>query len=162
MKKTLIVYKTKHGCTETVAAKISGGLSGDTTLWNLNQRGLPPLSDFDSVVVGGSIHAGRMQGKVRRFLADHWKEIRAKRLGLFLCCMETGEKARKQLEDAFLSEYREHASAVGLMGGEFNLDRMNFVEKFIVKKVAGVTESSSNINEENIQAFIDAFNRQDS
>jgi menaquinone-dependent protoporphyrinogen oxidase len=67
--------------------------------------------------------------------------------------MEEGEKAQVQFANAYPAELREHASATGLFGGEFNLDMMNFLEKAIVKKVAGVTDNVSKINEEQIKKF---------
>lgn len=159
MKKILIVFKTRHGCTEYVANMLETRLEGDITLWNLSQKDYPDLSDYDTVIVGGSIHAGRIQDRVKRFMERHWEVIRTKKLGLFLCCMEKDEKARKQLEDAFLPEYRDHAVFAGILGGGFNFERMNFIEKFITKKVAGVKESSFNFDEETIQQFVNTINR---
>ncbi|RLC55727.1 MAG: hypothetical protein DRH89_07110 [Candidatus Cloacimonadota bacterium] len=67
-----------------------------------------------------------------------------KRIALFLVCMEKDEKRDEQFNNAFPPELRKESMANGLMSGEFNFDRMNFLERTIVKKIAG---KSSNVNE---------------
>jgi menaquinone-dependent protoporphyrinogen oxidase len=69
--------------------------------------------------------------------------------------MEEGEKANKQFNEAFPEELRKYASAIGIFGGEFNFERMNVIEKFIVKKIAKVNESVSKISEESINQFVE-------
>jgi len=79
--------------------------------------------------------------------------LKQKTLGLFLCCMEKGKKAQEQFDAAFSKGLRAHAAAQGLFGGEFDFSRMNFLERKIVKKVAGVEGSVSRISEEAIELF---------
>ncbi|SHI45248.1 Flavodoxin domain-containing protein [Desulfosporosinus lacus DSM 15449] len=81
-----------------------------------------------------------------------------KRLGLFLCCMFEGEKAAQQFETTYPKELREHSKANGLFGGEFMVSKMNFIERQIVKKVAGATSDVSKINVEEIERFAKKLN----
>ena len=67
--------------------------------------------------------------------------------------MEEGETAQKQFDEAYPAELRDHATASGFFGGAFNFERMNFLEKAIVKKVAKVSESVSKIRDDNILQF---------
>jgi len=76
-----------------------------------------------------------------------------KKLGLFLCCMEEGEKANEQFENAYPENLRKHATATGLFGGEFTFEKMNFLEKSIIKKISKISESVSKINEKAINEF---------
>ena len=62
---TLIVYRSKHGCTESCAEKLTEKTKDDTTLVNLKEKRGFDLADYDTVLVGGSIHVGRIQGVVR-------------------------------------------------------------------------------------------------
>ena len=71
-----------------------------------------------------------------------------------MCCMEEGEKATNQFNEAFPDELIQHASATGIFGGEFNFEKMNFIERYIVKKIAKIDKSISKISEENINKFI--------
>ena len=40
------------------------------------------------------------------------------------------------------------------MGGEYRMDKMNFIEKFLTKKIAGVTESGSFLKLDAIDEFV--------
>jgi len=47
-----------------------------------------------------------------------------KTLGLFPCCMETGEKFIEQFENAFSEDLCNRASSTALLGYEYNLNKM--------------------------------------
>jgi len=150
---TLIVYMTKHGCTERTAGMLKEHLYGEVTLVNLKKEKKPDLSRHETIVIGGSIRAGRIQEGVRKFCERNRETLLGKRLGLYLCCMYDGETADKQFEEAYPEELRRHAAAAGLFGGEFDFQKMNFIERKIVKKVARVEESVSRIDSEAIRNF---------
>jgi menaquinone-dependent protoporphyrinogen oxidase len=151
--KTLIAYSTTHGCTEKTAIKIKEFLKVDTTLVNLKEDSNPALDKFERVIIGGSIHAGQIQKRVKVFCQTNLEELKSKELGLFICCMEEGETAQKQLLDVFPDALHEVAKASAYLGGEFDFERMNFFQKLIVKKVAHVEQSTSKINDISIRKF---------
>lgn len=150
---TLIVYTTTHGCTEKCATKLQQQLNGNTELINLKKSKPDSLNNYETIIIGGSIHAGQIQKKIKKFCQENFDILKKKKLGIFLCCMYEGEIAQKQLQDAFPKELIEHATATGIFGGEFNFEKMNFVEKVIVKKVAKVDKSVSKIDEKSINEF---------
>jgi menaquinone-dependent protoporphyrinogen oxidase len=156
---TLIAYATTHGCTEKAAQMLEQLLNDEVSLVNLKKRFRSDLSAFDTIIIGGSIHAVKIQGKVKRFYREHLDTLKQKRLGLFLCCMEEGETAQKQFDENFPAELREHAAVTGLFGGAFDFDKMNFLQKSIVKKVAGINQSVSKIKEDNIHQFAAELNK---
>jgi len=155
---TIIAYVTSHGCTEKAAQMLAEQLKDEVNLVNLKKSSRPDLSAFDTIIIGGSIHAGRIQGRVKRFCQDHLDTLKQKRLGLFLCCMEEGDTAQKQFDEAFPAELRTHAAAAGLFGGEFDFDKMNFIQRAIIKKIAGTSENVSKIKKDNIHQFAAALN----
>ena len=73
-------------------------------------------------------------------------------MGLFICCMDK-DKALEQFNNAYPQPLRDHALAVGLFGGAFYFERMNFVEKAIIKKISGLEASVNNLNETSIGEF---------
>jgi menaquinone-dependent protoporphyrinogen oxidase len=156
---TLIAYVSTHGCTKKAAHMLAELLDDKVSLVNLKKKSNPDLSSFDTILIGGSIHAGQIQRRVKHFCQKYLEILKQKRLGLFLCCMEEGENAQKQFDEAFPTELRTHATATGLFGGEFDFNKMNFIYKAIVKKVAGATESVSKIKEDNIRQFAKTLNR---
>lgn len=156
--KTLIVYATTHGCAESAAQTLSSLLDGEVTLVDLKKQSGLDLGAFSTIIVGGSIHAGQVQRRVKRFCQTNRQTLIQKRLGLYLCCMEEGEKAQQQFDMAFPADLREHAAASGLFGGEFDFAKMNFLQRAIVRKVAGIDRSVSKVKPENIRRFAAALN----
>lgn len=151
--KTLIVYATTHGCTEKISAQLKNDLGGDVTLVNLKKESNPSIKEYRRIIIGGSIHAGQIQKRVQNFCATHLDELKKKNLGLFICCMEEGETAQKQLNDAFPEELHRNAKATASFGGAFDFEKMNFLERMIVKKVAHVTQSTSKVDFEAVHKF---------
>jgi len=150
--KTTIVYATKHGCTRKYAETLASLLPG-AVLSDLKTDSSPGLDAFDTVIVGGSIHAGQVQKSVRAFCEKNRDVLRQKKLGLFISCMEEGEKARQELENAFPADLASGAAAVAHFGGAFDFDKMNFLERVIVRKVAKVSASVSRFDEAAVRDF---------
>jgi menaquinone-dependent protoporphyrinogen oxidase len=152
--RTAVIYSTTHGTTEKVAKMISEQIGDDSvSLYNLKKRPGPDLAEFERVIIGGSIHAGRIQNAVSKFCKASMVELLQKETGLFLCGMNVPDY-QKQFEDAFPELLRSHAKSTSVVGGEFLFDRMNFFQKLIVKKVSGITGSASKIDQEKIREFV--------
>lgn len=156
--KTLIAYCTSHGCTAKTAGELKDLLETEVQLCNLKKEKHPPLEEFDTIIVGGSIHAGQIQKRIKDFCNKNLSILTRKEIGLFICCMEEGEKAEQQLKDAYPEELHQIAKASGIFGGEFDFDRMNFIQKYIVKKVGKVEQSTSKIDHKAIQKFSHIMN----
>lgn len=157
--KTAIIYTSKHGTTEKTVYIIQQALGEvNTELFDLKNNILNDLSGFDQIIIGGSIHAGMIQNRIKDFCNKNMSSLLKKRLGLFISCFYEGETAQHQLEKAYPESLRKHAISCQIMGGEMLLEKMNFFEKLIVKKVAGITQSNSKIKYENIQTFISDMN----
>ena len=152
--KTLIVYATHHGCTEQCAGRLSKSLDGEVELLRLPARRPPKLDGYDQVLIGGSIHIGKVQGAVRRFCREHLEALLSKRLGLFVCCMAEGADAQKQFDDAFPEVLRRHARASGIFGGAFNFEKMNPLQRAMIRKISGHSESVTKIRDEAIGDFL--------
>ncbi|WP_438446099.1 flavodoxin domain-containing protein [Gorillibacterium sp. sgz5001074] len=153
--RTLIVYATKYGCTEKCAGLLKHELapSGEVDCVNLKKMGLPDLSRYDRVIIGGSIYAGGIQKEVRSFCATHLPVLLQKRIGLFICCMQEGETAERELLQSFPAELAAHASAKEPFGGEFIFKRMSLLDRFIAWKVAKIETDTSTLSEEKIRRF---------
>lgn len=155
--KTLIVFATKHGCAEKCAARLGGHLGGEVTAVDLRESGPIGLEDYDAVVVGGSIYAGKIQRQVKAFCEKNLEALKTKRLGLFICCMEEA-KAQEEFAAAFPEELIKSAAAKGIFGGEITLEKMGAIERFIIKKVGKMSQSVSKIDDEAILRFARELN----
>jgi menaquinone-dependent protoporphyrinogen oxidase len=157
--KTIIIYESLHGSTEKCALLLSEVLNSETQISRLQDMDDIRLNDFDKVIIGGSIHNGVIQLRIEEFIQKHNDQLLEKPLGLYLCCMEEGDTARMQFEKAFPSVLRERAVVTGLFGGEFNLKRMSFFERRLIRKLTGIRTSVSKINAEAIWAFAEKMNK---
>jgi len=154
--KTVIFYISKHGTTEKVARRIADKLNlGKTELVNLKNENLQiDIETFDRIIIGGSIHMASVHKKIKKFCELNNNIFLKKTLGLFLCCMETGKKSIEQFENAFSENLRKHATSSAILGYEYNLSKMNFFEKILVKKISGSKESISEIDYKGIENFV--------
>jgi menaquinone-dependent protoporphyrinogen oxidase len=152
--KTLIVYASKHGCARKAAEKIRAALGDEIEITDVRQSARFKLDQFERVIIGGSIHIGRIQSRIKNYVAKNLTQLLEKQVGLFICHMAEAAEAEKEFNNAYPQQLIEHATAIGLFGGEFNFEKMSFIEKYMIKKVGKVTESVSRISEANITEFI--------
>lgn len=158
--KFAIIYATKHGCTNKCAHTLANNLDINTALINIETDKNININDYDSIILGGSIHAGAINKKLSSFMEKNLNVLLQKNLGLFICCMFEGDQALEQFRNAFPESIRNKAEAHGLFGGELTLEKMNLFEKAIIKKVANVEENVSKINYSNIKAFAEKMKSQ--
>lgn len=152
--KYLIVYKSRHGTTRKVVQQLVEGLApAEVTTVDLGEQRAPDLNLFDAIIIGGSIHAGQIQKDITKFCRENRSFLLAKPLGVFICFMNKKD-GETELRNAYPFELLQHATANGLFGGELLFDKMNFLEKLIVRKVSGVTKTVSALDEEAIRNFI--------
>jgi menaquinone-dependent protoporphyrinogen oxidase len=157
--KTLIAYSTTHGCTEKTAQKLKEHLGKEVDLVNLKKNPKPIVGNYDRIIIGGSIHAGRIQKRITEFCRENLTILQEKELGLYICCMEEGEKASIQFADAYPEVLRRKAKVTACFGGEFDFDKMSLFQRLIVKKVAKIEHSTSKVDYEAIQNFSKKMDR---
>lgn len=156
--KILIVYATRHGSTLKVVERLTFLLKGEVTSVNIEKNKITNLETYDLIIVGGSIHMGRIQTAISKFCTLHEQLLLRKKLGLFLICMETGLTALQQLEGAFPESLRNHSLVIDALGGELLFDKLNLIDKFMVKKIMKVNESVHQLDETAIDAFANNLN----
>lgn len=151
--KTAIVYATTHGTTQKVVDIINKELKGEATVFNLKKLKRVEISDFEQVIIGGSIHAGCIQRCVKKFCQQNMVSLLQKRVVLFICGMNEKDFPT-ELKNAYPELLRKHAAYCTAVGGEFLFNRMNFLERFIVKRITGLSQTVSNINEQKVNELV--------
>jgi len=155
--KTAIIYASKHGTTEKVANYIAEKLkeTNEVELFSLNKNANPDINGFEMVILGSSIYAGKASGSMKNFCQKNESVLLQKKTGLFVCGMHPDKtQQEKELKEAYPEVLQKNAAATGFMGGEFLFEQLNFFEKLIIKKVANITASASEINWDTINVFI--------
>ena len=151
--KTLIVYMTSHGCAEKAAEIIRDLLPEEVASVNLENDEVPPLDQFDLVIIGGSIRIGKIQKRIRKFCENNLDQLLKKRIGLYICCMYEDSKAREQLKKNYPEQLLNHSTGTGIFGGELDFDKMNAFERMIIRDVIGITVNVSLFNEQAVIEF---------
>lgn len=123
--KTLIVYASQNGSTADCVDYLQSRLAGEVTTINVNDGKIPKLTDFDTILVGGSVHIGKIQRKITSFCKRNKKQLLEKNVGLFVCCY-TAEDQEGFLESLFDSSLLAHATITAIFGGEMRYEKLSF------------------------------------
>jgi menaquinone-dependent protoporphyrinogen oxidase len=152
--KTLIIYTTKNGSVEKAANMLKTKLNHEVQLINLMVEEPPSLGQYDTIILGGSIYMGKIQKKLTKYMENHLPELTTKRIGLFICAGHPKSDIRKkELEEAFPKSLYEKAIVKEILGDEIHLEKLNFVEKWMIKTVKGSELNSSNLSKDKIVWF---------
>lgn len=154
---TLLVYASKYGCTEKCAKLVAERLNGNVDMVNLKEKKEIDLSKYNKVIIGGSIYIGKIQKEVTEFCSKYLNTLKEKPIGLFICGLQK-DAIETEINQNFPPELLEIAEAKEYFGGEFIFEKMNFMEKMIVKKVAKTNSDISEIQEDNINKFANVMN----
>ena len=136
MSKTLIAYSTTLGCTEQCASRLKEDLGEGVEMVRISRRRRFNLQNYDTIIVGGSIHEGMIQRSVHKFCESNLEVLLKKAIGLFVCCMDPDANEQELIQRAFPDELIKHALASGFFGGELNIKKMNLLQKIMTRKAA--------------------------
>jgi menaquinone-dependent protoporphyrinogen oxidase len=152
--KTLVAFASRQGCSEKSARLIQRMLGADCDIVDLDIESDIDLAPYETVIVGGPIYFGKLRGTVRYFCERNLQALLERRIGLYICCMQSGEIALQELREAFPSALLAHASATGIFGGEIQMERINFIERFIVRAVVRTEYRLSSFSQERVSQFL--------
>ncbi len=157
MSSAVIVYATRYGTTRSVVELIRTELVAA----GLEQVELLPVAEADAqringadlVVIGGPIYAGRIIGDIPKFCDSHRELLTGRPVGIFITCLYDGEQAASQLVEAFPSWLHGHACASADLGGQVKLQRLKFIDRFLMHNIAKVREDVDRIRVPAVRAF---------
>lgn len=157
--KTLIAYCSRHGSAQKIAHLMSQELHHTSVrLLDLKMEKVPnDIHAYDQIVIGGSIHYGKIQDEVRTFCRLHEKALLQRKLGLYMCYIQE-EKAEHEFNDAFPNALRNHATALGYFGGELLLEKMDFIDSFVTRNIMHEKENVFKLDEAAFDSFITKMN----
>ena len=150
--KTAIIYYSKHGTTERVAHLIGEKLSPEPEYISLKEFHNPDIQGYDRIILGTSIYAGHPGRLMSKFCNKNRAQLEQKIIALFICGMNDTQEV-EQLKKAFPEYLHSNAVAEAILGGEFLFDKMNFIERFLTKKIAKVNSSVSKLRYDAINEF---------
>lgn len=139
MKKVLVVFGTKSGCTRGVAERIGETLSAKgaaVTVAAAESAGDP--GDFDAVVAGSGVRAGTWHAPVREWVTANAQALKAMPVAFFTCGLIITQGDEKEPEvraytDTLISETGVEPRAVGLFAGWNEPKEFSFIERSVMK-----------------------------
>ncbi len=132
--KTLIIYASTYGYTRDCVHSLKQQLNGETRIVDINKEAVPALTDFDTILIGGSIYIGQIQKKIKKYCLAHVDALKNKNLGFFIAC-GSAETIATYFKNSFPEPLLEKALFTENVGGEMRPDKMNFFHRFITKMI---------------------------
>jgi menaquinone-dependent protoporphyrinogen oxidase len=154
--KTLIAWTGKSGTTEEVVREMAGEMGEGTVSVDLKKGSMPDPSEFERVIVGGSIYAGNVHKSLKAFCDKYEEELLARPFGIFLCAL-SGEDMAEKLERNFPARLAAHARIKEWLGGRFIFADHNFIMRAMMKKIMKSSEDIDNIRTVEIKKFAAAM-----
>jgi menaquinone-dependent protoporphyrinogen oxidase len=152
--KILVAYRSRYGCTRKYARLLADKLAGEVTLADLRRaRAVSPAS-FDLVLLGGPIYAGALPSGLTRYCERHRAELLRVPVGLFICCLYEGEKARAQLDSAFPEWLSLHAVGRWALGGEIRPENLRLFDRLLVRAMGRSLGNISRFRPEDLEPIL--------
>lgn len=155
--KILIAYASKYGTTEKCANLLKAKLSGDIEVVNL-KNSTPNPNDYDAIIIGGPVYIGKLNKTVDKYTINNLPSMVGKKLGFFLCHMDTDTPISEQLAKYYPKKLIESAYTSAGFGGAFYVSKMNFMYKWMIKRAAGIENDQEKILYDEIDNFAEKFN----
>lgn len=142
----LVVYGTTDGQTAEIAERIARTLGSkghevelrdaDTVEYGFSARA------YDAIVVGGSIHLGKYQRGVTRFIRRHRADLRWCPSAFFSVCMAIESKSEKDRAEAlaiprnYVEHLGWHPDAVEVVAGALKFSEYGFFRRMAMKSIS--------------------------
>lgn len=158
--KILVLYASKHGCTKDCATYLVSKLNHETTLINLTALSNTfDLQPYDWIIIGGSIHIGKIQKEVTLFCEQYLPTLLTKNICLFLCCT-TPDQVNDFFKHNFPAPLLAHAKKSMNFGGDLRPEKMGFFSKKLVSMVSKSEPKEVGILYDNINSLVVFLNNQ--
>lgn len=140
--RTLIIYAGKKGATKKCAERIKQGIRGEVKFVECKDALNEPIESYDNIVMGSAVYAGTLDKNLKSFCSTHQEGLSSKRTFLFLVCMND-KLINDYVKNNIPEKVASHLDDVTCCGGAFYFSKMNFFEKFIIKKIANSERKAS-------------------
>ena len=144
MSSFLILYGTGEGQTAKVAERIATTISErGHEASAIDVRDRPDsftLEEYDTVVVGASIHVGKHQDEVRDFVTDNRDALSGMPTAFFQVSLSSANEEKREeaagYVESFLTETGWHPDRIGQFGGALRFSEYGFLKRLMMKRIA--------------------------
>ncbi len=153
--KSIVIYTSRHGSTHKIASYIGDKLQCDTV--NLLEDDKVQLSDYDLVIIGGSIYYGSIDTRLSELIESNLDLLLSKKLALFLVCMMCEDSAADQFNNNYPQQILAHSCADGFFGGLLSKENLGPIEKMVTSVTFHNIDTHDNIYFDEVDKFIEAL-----
>ena len=158
--KTAIIYGTTTGTSRKIAKILASSLEGEAITIPVSKAKDECLLKYDFIIIGGSIHRGRVQSSIKSYVSRNQKTLRGINYGLYLSCLSE-TKGEKYLIDSFGEDIVDAAFIADTFGGELNPNEGNIITRQKTKRIIKKWEDSDRTPElkiNRIENFVNVIN----
>ncbi|MDR3686544.1 MAG: flavodoxin domain-containing protein [Coriobacteriia bacterium] len=139
MRRVLIVYATKSGCTKGVAGKIASTIARPGVKIKIAEAtDAPDPANYDAVLVGSGIRAGRWHEPARAWVVANAETLKTKQIAFFTVSILVTKGADKiavvrRFTDALIAETGVHPFDVGVFAGWNKPEHFSLVDRVAMR-----------------------------
>jgi menaquinone-dependent protoporphyrinogen oxidase len=139
--KILVSYASGYGATAEVAKTIAHRLQENHEVDLVPSNKVRDLEQYDAIVIGSSLRAGRWLGTMNKFLRRYREQLIEKPLAIFTVCLEarTMDGSRRVLQEHMPRLMKPFTAlapvACEAFGGVLDFDRYNFAVRTIMRNM---------------------------
>lgn len=174
MNRILVLYGTTEGHTEMIATAIGNTLAAQGCDVTIVQAGTldPRPADYDGIMVAASVHRGRYQEAVARWIRAHAVELRSKPTAFVSACLgvlrrDPGVTAEL---DATVHRFTDplgwQPTIIKTVAGALPYTKFHLLRRWIIRRIAGKAGGDTDTSRDydytdwkDLRAFAGAFGR---
>ncbi len=149
--KTLICYATKKGTT-LKCSRLIADKTEDYILIDIKDTKGIVLEDYERIYIGTPVYFGRINKRIAKFIESNKNTLSKTDLRIFTVGMD--DKNIKETRKRNFPQEILDSAIIKYVGGAYNFENMNFLERFIVRKIGSIDESLENIKRDKINELI--------
>jgi menaquinone-dependent protoporphyrinogen oxidase len=142
---TIILYESKAGCTKKCADYILKSNESDISLISAFKE---DLNNYENIILMTPVYMGKVNKKFKELILLKKEQLLSKKVFIVFIGMNY-EAFDSMVNQNIDKDLKEHSEII-YGGGAYYLEKLNFIERRIIKSVAHVSCSSEQIKYENL------------
>tara|TARA_R110001583_G_scaffold6499_3_gene32861 strand:+ start:6825 stop:7406 length:582 start_codon:yes stop_codon:yes gene_type:complete len=146
--KTLVLYSSVDGQTLKIINHIKQSLSGDVSVFNIDENPQLDFSLYQKVLVGASIRYGNFRPNIIKFVNQHKAQLDALPNAFFVVCL-TARKPEKAIPEnnAYMKKFDQiskwQPQLKGVFAGALLYSRYNWWQTLLIQLIMKMTGGST-------------------